>query len=222
MGRSKSDHSSGATSSSSRMVKGSKTALSSSKFVGSQLSKLSKQEVERSKKNPKTKEKWLTKMTISVQKSVSLASSMLFADADDGEESSDAVTIQQDIERLKSSIQPLLDEIQGKKQIAGRKYECIKDDIASTDARTGKRSNQYEGCVSRIAEKFNQVANQVDTVGSDLKSRLKAFETSYNTIEREVRNFSSSKRGPTGLHEGQSTTQGSASLHQLSQHLGKR
>lgn len=93
--------------------------------------------------------------------------------------------------------------------------------------RIGKRSNQFEGRVERIAEKFCQMANQVDAVGGDLTNRLKAFETTYNTVEREIRHSSfASKRtgGPASEAAGGSGSGVSASgpIYQLNQHLSSR
>ena len=181
--RSSSSSSGAASTSSSSVTKNSKAnkkPISSSKLVGTVISNISKQEVESSKRNPKTKEKWLAKLAMSIQKSVSVASSGLFSDggAKDGRGATEdeANEIQKDIEKLEESIQDHINEVKAKTQTCGRKYETVKEAIAANDARTGKRSNQFEARVSRIADKFNQVANQVDTVGSDLKSRLKAFE----------------------------------------------
>ena len=49
-------------------------------MVGEQINKLAKAEVKRSKKNPTTKEKWLGKLAIAIQRAVSLASEKLFDD----------------------------------------------------------------------------------------------------------------------------------------------
>lgn len=55
-------------------------AIYSSKLVGKQIAILAKEEIENSKKNPVTKEKWLAKLGVSIQKTVSIASYSLFFD----------------------------------------------------------------------------------------------------------------------------------------------
>ena len=188
--------------------------------MGDQIEKLAKAEVKRSKKNPTTKEKWLGKLAIAIQRAVSLASQSLFEDDDDKSSNiSDKVemeTIQNDIQKLQEIINDHIEGIKTKTNSAGNKYESIKEEIASgTDTRAGKRSNQFEARVTRISDKFTQVANQIDHVGGDMKQRLKTFEQSYNNIESEVRSMASTGSTKSSQRDG-------SAMQKLSQHLSRR
>ncbi len=86
--------------------------------MGDQIEKLAKAEVKRSKKNPSTKEKWLGKLAIAIQRAVSLASQSLFEDDDDKSSNiSDKVemeTIQNDIQKLQEIINDHIEGIKTK------------------------------------------------------------------------------------------------------------
>ena len=191
-------------------------------LVGEQIGKLAKAEIKRSKKNPTTKEKWLGKLAIAIQRAVSLASQSLFDDDDDNspnkKDKVEMEAIEKDIKKLQESINDQIKDINSKANKAGDKYENVKDEInAGTDTRTSKRSNQFEARVTRISDKFTQVANQIDHVGGDLKQRLKTFEQSYNNIESEIRSIPSTK----GTRRTIASPKGDSALEKLSQHLSR-
>lgn len=186
--------------------------------------------MKRSKKNPTTKEKWLGKLAIAIQRAVSLASEKLFDDDENDsssnkEDKAEMDAIQKDIKKVQENINSQIEEMKTRTNSAGAKYESIKEEIAAgTDTRTGKRSNQFEARVTRISDKFTQVANQVDHIGGDLKQRLKTFEQSYNNIESEVRSImapsSASKR--RGANATIASPTGNIAMQQLNQHLSRR
>ena len=69
------------------------------------------------------------------------------------------------------------------------------------------------------------MANQVDAVSGDLINRLKTFESSYNTIEREIRNvstFTKSRSIVENASESSATSTISGPMVTLSQHLGSK
>ena len=127
--------------------------------------------------------------------------------------------IQNDIRKLQNSINDQIEEIKVRANSAGNKYESIKEEIAAgTDTRSGKRSNQFEARVTRISEKFTQVANQIDHVGGDMKQRLKSFEQSYNNIESEVRSMTST----SSTKRTTISQRSDSAMQKLSQHLSRR
>ena len=206
--------------------KSNKTATTyASKYIGKEISNLSKLEIQKSKKNPITKTKWAEKLERSIQKSVSIASCSLFSD-DDGNLDSDPVAIQKEIEKLQVEIQARMQSINDIITTVGKKYEIFEDDLSTDFRALGKRSNQFETKVSRITDKFNQVATQVDSIGADLKNRLQSFNNSYKAIEQGLKSSGSSsvskKSSTVSSTYNTSKADQNSAIYSLNQHLNSK
>jgi hypothetical protein len=197
----------------------------SSKLIGDLLITLGQQEIARSKKNPSTKEKWLTKMRLNIQRKVFDASSILFFE-DTGSLDTDPISVRHEIARLQKVLENKCTEIRGRITDASKRYEGLLDD--SVESRyMGKRSNQFDARISRITDKFSQVAGQVDSANVDLRNRLQSFHNSFHTVEQSL-NISipslrnSAAGGAAGMASSSISVQGSVSMNALNQHLSRR
>lgn len=211
MGRSNRANSSGASSSSSNRLK----AISSTSFVGERINQLAKAEIAKTKKNPITKEKWLSKLQASIQKKVAGVSYALFSD----EASNDSERLLKEISALREATRAQCEALRVRASGAGKKFEGLFEDIQ--DARyLRKRSNRFDARISRITDKFTQVASQVEATTADLKNRIANLKGTINSVEIGMSGVSvvhSSVSNAAG--SGVGGVAASSAMHSLSQHL---
>jgi hypothetical protein len=211
MGKTNRASSSGTSSSLSKRMK----AISSTSFVGNRINQLGKAEVAKTKKNPITKEKWLSKLRASIQKKVAVASYALFTD----ETSNDAELLLKEISALREATRAQCEALRARASGAGKKFEGLFED--AQDARyLGKRSNRFDARISRITDKFTQVASQVEATTADLKNRIANLKGTINSVEIGMSGVSAMHSNVINVAgSGVGSVVASSAMHSLNQHL---
>jgi len=158
-----------------------------SKLVGEIVDNLSSKMMKSIKANPKSTTKWLGKMKLSIQKKVSQSSLEIFVKKVGGRPSTskdNPEVLMAEIDKTKNAIAIKANRIKEQaikvlKQSANN-YKPSPPVVDGIQQQQGKR---FESHLVSIGDKFKEIAQNVDSVSSDILGRIAALKTTMQTVQ---------------------------------------
>jgi len=172
-----------------------------SKLVGEIVDNLSAKMIKSIKANPKSTTKWLGKMKLSIQKKVSQSSLEIFVKKVGGRPSTskdnNPEVLMAEIDKTKNAIAIKANRIKEEaikvlKQSANN-YKPSPPVIDGIQQQQGKR---FESHLVSIGDKFKEIAQNVDSVSSDILGRIAALKTTMQTVQLDFAKIKASSVRP--------------------------
>ena len=177
MGRSSSSISNGSKVGSSKA-----THAYASKFIGKVMDHVVEKKLANIVKNPKTNEKWMGKLKLSIQKKVSQSSKILFTV--DENESAD---------QLKQKIKAVIDKIETQlKNIKIKTEKMLKNsnltesgNISAIVTSTTRESVKFDETVQSICVDYKTIADKIVGVNEVIGARVDTIRSTVKTAEQD-------------------------------------
>ena len=177
MGRSSSSSSSSSKGSSSKV-----THAYASKFIGKVMDQVIEKKLARIVKNPKTNEKWMGKLKLSIQKKVSQSSKVLFT-----------VDENENADQLRAKMKTATDKIEAQlKTIKINTEKMLKTsnltengNIPIVISSTVRESVKFDDTVQSICGDYKKIADKIVGVNNVIVARVDTISSTVKTAEQD-------------------------------------